>query len=60
MVSFAGGGFEGRLVLTRPLDYESMPEFNVILRVSDHGTPPLYTESNLKVSVIDSDDLNPR
>lgn len=59
-VTFAGGGFEGRLILSRPLDYESLSNFNVTLRVSDHGKPPLYSDTNLHISVIDSDDLNPR
>ncbi|CAG7647491.1 unnamed protein product [Allacma fusca] len=60
LVAFAGGGLEGRLILSRPLDYESMPTFNVTLRVKDQGTPPLYSDTNLRVQVIDSDNLNPK
>ena len=51
LVAFAGGGLEGRLVLSRPLDYETMPKFNVTLRVKDQGTPPLYSDTNLQVQV---------
>lgn len=55
-----GGGSERRLVLNRPLDYESMPTFSVILRVQDHGTTPLFSDTVLTVHVMDADDQNPR
>ncbi|XP_021960448.2 protocadherin Fat 4 isoform X2 [Folsomia candida] len=60
LVTFAGGGQEGRLILIKPLDYETRPKFNVTLRVSDQGTPPLHTETIVEVRVVDADDQNPR
>lgn len=60
LVTFAGGGLEGRLILLRPLDYESMPKFNVTLRVKDQGAHPLHSDTTLYVTVVDADDQNPR
>lgn len=60
MVTFASGGLEGRLILLRPLDHESMPKFNVTLRVKDQGAHPLHSDTTLYVSVADADDQNPR
>ncbi len=60
MVTFASGGLEGRIILLRPLDHESMPKFNVTLRVKDQGAHPLHSDTVLYVSVADADDQNPR
>lgn len=60
LVTFAGGGSEGRIILIRPLDYESMPKFNVTLRVKDQGAHPLHSDTVLYVTVADADDQNPR
>lgn len=48
------------MILLRPLDYESMPKFNVTLRVKDQGAHPLHTDTTLYVTVADADDQNPR
>lgn len=50
----------GDLVLTGPLDYETLPKFTVTLRAQDQGEPPLYTTTTLTVIVSDADDQNPR
>jgi hypothetical protein len=60
LVAFAGGGQEGRLLLTRPLDYESLSKFNVTIRVSDQGNPPLHSDTFVEIKVLDADDQNPR
>ncbi|ODM87088.1 Protocadherin-10, partial [Orchesella cincta] len=49
-----GCGLEGRLILLRPLDYESMPKFNVTLRVKDQAAHPLHSDTTLYVTVADA------
>lgn len=51
---------EGTLVLRKPLDYEVLKNFTIILRAQDHGTPPRYSDTTLDVVVTDADDQNPK
>lgn len=51
---------EGTLVLKKALDYETMKNFTLRLRAQDHGTPPRYTDTTLKVKITDADDQNPK
>lgn len=51
---------EGTLVLRKPLDYETLRNFTVILRAQDQGTPPKYSDTTLRVLVEDADDQNPK
>ncbi|XP_074595870.1 uncharacterized protein LOC141850999 isoform X2 [Brevipalpus obovatus] len=50
----------GELILTGPLDYETLPKFWVTIRAQDQGEPPLSTTTTLTVIVLDADDQNPR
>ncbi|KAK5646834.1 hypothetical protein RI129_005298 [Pyrocoelia pectoralis] len=51
---------EGTLVLRKPLDYESLRNFEVGIGAQDHGEPPKSSETTLNVHVVDADDQNPR
>lgn len=51
---------EGTLVLRKPLDYETVKNFTLILRAQDRGTPPKYSDTTLDVIIIDADDQNPK
>lgn len=51
---------EGTLVLRKPLDYETLRNFTVILRAQDQGTPPKFSDTTLRVLVEDADDQNPK
>ncbi|XP_073972027.1 protocadherin Fat 4-like Cad96Ca [Rhodnius prolixus] len=53
-------GLEGTLVLRKPLDFETLPNFTLTIRAQDQGNPPQYTDTLLYVNVIDADDQNPR
>ncbi|XP_014245575.1 protocadherin Fat 4 [Cimex lectularius] len=53
-------GLEGTLVLRKPLDFESLPNFTLTIRAQDQGNPPQYTDTLLYVNVIDADDQNPK
>ncbi|BES97298.1 CA [Nesidiocoris tenuis] len=53
-------GLEGTLVLRKPLDYETLPNFTLTIRAQDQGNPPQYTDTLLYVNVIDADDQNPK
>ncbi|XP_052750113.1 protocadherin-16 [Galleria mellonella] len=48
------------LMVKKPLDYETLSNFTVTLRAQDHGTPPLYNDTQLYVEVLDADDQNPK
>ncbi|RWS27461.1 Fat-like cadherin-related tumor suppressor-like protein [Leptotrombidium deliense] len=50
----------GALILTAPLDYETLPKFSIIVRTQDQGEPPLTATATVTVNVIDADDQNPR
>ncbi|XP_054162337.1 protocadherin Fat 4-like, partial [Oppia nitens] len=51
---------EGTLILSAPLDYETLPKFWVTIRAQDRGYPPLSATTTVTVNIIDSDDQNPR
>ncbi|XP_026333226.1 protocadherin-16 isoform X2 [Hyposmocoma kahamanoa] len=48
------------LVVKKPLDFEALNNFTVVLRASDQGVPPLHNDTTLRVEVLDADDQNPR
>lgn len=47
-------------MIKKPLDYETTRNFTVTLRAQDQGTPPLYSDAELYVEVLDADDQNPK
>ncbi|XP_063696406.1 protocadherin beta-12 [Culicoides brevitarsis] len=51
---------EGTLVLKKSLDYEVLKNFTVKLRAQDQGSPPKFSDTTLRVIVIDADDQNPK
>lgn len=51
---------EGTLVLRKPLDYETLKQFDVKIRAQDHGEPPKSSDTTLTVHVVDADDQNPK
>lgn len=51
---------EGTLVLRKPLDYETVKNFTLVLRAEDQGKPPKYSDTTLDVVLIDADDQNPK
>lgn len=57
-------GFENELepiiVVKKPLDFETVNNFTIKLRVQDQGSPPLYSDTTLQVTVLDADDQNPK
>ena len=50
---------EGKIVLTKGLDYEKLQLFSVKLVASDQGSPPQFNETTIVVNVLDADDQNP-
>ncbi|XP_023405686.2 protocadherin gamma-A3 isoform X9 [Loxodonta africana] len=48
-----------RLVTARSLDREQVSEYNVTLRATDGGTPPLSTETHITLRVTDINDNPP-
>jgi hypothetical protein len=51
---------EGTLQLKKPLDFEQMKNFTVKIRAQDQGNPPKFSDTFLRVFIIDADDQNPR
>nr|XP_056718821.1 protocadherin beta-16-like isoform X7 [Euleptes europaea] len=49
----------GNLYVLRSLDYEQIKEFQVTVRASDGGTPPLSSEVVIRVVVLDENDNAP-
>ncbi|KAG9509069.1 Protocadherin Fat 4 [Fragariocoptes setiger] len=52
--------FEPTLVLVAPLDYETLPSFEMAIVASDQGEPQHTTSATVHVNVLDFDDQNPR
>jgi len=50
---------EGKLILTKKLDYEKLQEFKLKVIAQDQGLPPRYNETSLIINVQDADDQNP-
>ncbi|KAM6222704.1 protocadherin gamma-A3-like [Rhynchocyon petersi] len=48
-----------RLVTARSLDREQVSEYNLTLRATDGGTPPLFTETHITLHVMDINDNPP-
>ena len=57
---FAIDSMSGEVTLTKPLDYESMKSYRLVVRAQDGGTPPKTNTTTLSVNVIDSNDNAPR
>lgn len=51
---------EGTLVLRKPLDYETLKNFTIVLRAQDQAKPPKYSDTTLDVVINDADDQNPK
>lgn len=51
---------EGTLQLKKALDFEHLKNFTVKLRAQDQGNPPKFSDTFLRVFIIDADDQNPR
>lgn len=51
---------EGTLQLKKALDYEQLKNFTVKLRAQDQGNPPKFSDTFLRVFIIDADDQNPK
>jgi len=52
--------FIGNLILTAPLDYETLPKFWLTIRAQDQGDPPNSATTTVTINIIDADDQNPR
>ena len=50
---------EGKILLSKSLDYESLQSFQVQLIAQDKGSPPQISETNITINVLDADDQNP-
>ncbi|KAI1280504.1 Protocadherin beta-7 [Halotydeus destructor] len=51
--------FGGHLVLTAPLDYETLPKFWINIKAQDQGEPPNVATTTVTINVLDADDQNP-
>ncbi|RWS07195.1 protocadherin Fat 4-like protein [Dinothrombium tinctorium] len=49
----------GNLILTAPLDFETLPKFWLSIRCQDQGEPPNVATTTVTVNVLDADDQNP-
>ena len=50
---------EGKVILTKSLDFEKLQMFTVKIVAQDQGSPPQYNETSLVINVLDADDQNP-
>ena len=50
---------EGKLILTKKLDFEKLQKFQLKVIAQDQGLPPRYNETSLIINVRDADDQNP-
>lgn len=57
---FKMGMASGDLLVMSPLDRESIPEYNLIISVSDLGDPRMSSTSSLKVVILDENDNPPK
>ncbi|CRK90013.1 CLUMA_CG003735, isoform A [Clunio marinus] len=57
---FAIDSMSGEVSLTKPLDYEAMKAYRLVIRAQDGGTPPKTNTTTLSVNVIDANDNAPR
>lgn len=49
----------GTLYTVRPLDYEHVKQFEVVIQATDGGSPPLSSTAQVKVRVVDENDNMP-
>lgn len=50
----------GELTLISSLDFEVLPNtYNVVIRATDRGNPPLFSTANLTINVLDANDNFP-
>ncbi|XP_067373991.1 protocadherin alpha-C2-like isoform X1 [Channa argus] len=49
-----------RLIVSEPLDRESVPEYDIMLVVTDAGTPPLSDNETITVHLLDVNDNSPQ
>ena len=54
-----GSRFTGSLTLLRSLDRETQDMYNLTLTIADAGTPPLYSDFQIQVTVTDANDMRP-
>lgn len=57
---FAIDSMSGEVSLTKPLDYETMKSYRLVIRSQDGGTPPKTNTTTLTVNVVDANDNAPR
>lgn len=57
--TFALNSTSGQLMLAASLDFESTAEYNLTIRATDDGTPPLSTETIAQIRVTDFNDHPP-
>lgn len=50
----------GEVTLGKPLDYETLKSYRLIIRAQDGGTPPKSNNTQLLVNVLDANDNAPR
>ena len=64
-MDFALGRFEldpntGIVTTTTTLNREARDEYDIFVRAVDHGDPPLSTEANVTITVLDANDHSPQ
>ncbi|GAB6020929.1 hypothetical protein CHUAL_003573 [Chamberlinius hualienensis] len=52
-------GSSVRLLVSKPLDYEDVKEYNLTIRAVNYGSPPLATETTVSIKVTDVNDEIP-
>ena len=57
---FTVGRYTGRLLIVRPLNYETTRNYNITLQASDGGSPPLTDTTIVNITVLDANDNIPR
>ena len=50
----------GIVTTTTPLNREQRDEYDILVRAVDHGVPPLYSEANVTIRVLDANDHRPQ
>ena len=50
----------GIVTTTTPLNREQRDEYDILVRAMDRGLPPLYSEANVTITVLDANDHRPQ
>ena len=51
---------DGQLTLSKPLDHEESPRYDLVVRVVDRAVvPPAYSEKVFRVEIVDLNDNSP-